>query len=240
MKKIYPRFIIVGIFAVAMGLLEAIVVVYLRKIYYPDGFSFPLALIDPGTLTIELVREIATIVMLVTVGLLAGRTMHEKFSWFLFTFGVWDIIYYAGLKIFLDWPESLLTWDILFLIPVTWIGPVLAPLICSVTMILFAVLVINLCRKSKEEVRFGRYIWALIISGAVLIFISFIQDFTGILIREGFFTGGGEMTNAKIIDFSTSFVPGKFNWWLFILGEAVILWAIFRIYLIYIRHKNLF
>ena len=240
MKKIYPRFIIVGIFAVAMGLLEAIVVVYLRKIYYPDGFSFPLAMIDPGTLTIELVREIATIVMLVTVGLLAGRTMHEKFAWFLFTFGVWDIIYYAGLKIFLDWPESLLTWDVLFLIPITWIGPVLAPVICSLTMILFAVLVICLCRRSEEEVRFGRLTWTFIIAGAVLIFISFIQDFTGILIHEGFFTESSGLTNQKIIDTSTSFVPTRFNWWLFITGEAAILWGIIRIYLINFRNKKIF
>ena len=29
------------IFAVSMGFLEAIVVVYIRELYYPDGFRFP-------------------------------------------------------------------------------------------------------------------------------------------------------------------------------------------------------
>lgn len=127
---------IVLFFAIAMGFLEAIVVVYVRELYYPEGFRFPLKLIPPRIFSIELVRELTTLIMLAGIGLLAGKTKSGKFAWFLVNFGIWDITYYLALKIFLDWPESLHTWDILFLIPVTWIGPVLAPVICSVTMIL--------------------------------------------------------------------------------------------------------
>jgi hypothetical protein len=32
-----------AVFSMAMGYLESAVVVYLRKLYYPDGFKFPLA-----------------------------------------------------------------------------------------------------------------------------------------------------------------------------------------------------
>ena len=38
------------LYAVAMGYLEAAVVVYLRAIYYPEGFSFPLKPMDAGIL----------------------------------------------------------------------------------------------------------------------------------------------------------------------------------------------
>ncbi|NOX85927.1 MAG: hypothetical protein GXO86_08180 [Chlorobi bacterium] len=231
MKTEYQKFMIVGLFAVAMGFLEAIVVVYLREIYYPDGFSFPLTPIEPRIYGIELVRELSTLVMLITVGLLAGRTKHEKFAWFLYTFGVWDITYYIGLKFFLDWPASLLTWDILFLIPVTWVGPVLAPVICSATMILFTVVIVHLCRQLKTGIRIGRISWLLIILGAVFIFISFIQDYTALLIREGFFSGEQEWTSRNLESITLTFIPEKFNWWLFGLGEATILWAIFRVFL---------
>ncbi len=231
MRQDQRQFLLVGIFAVAMGFLEAIVVVYLREIYYPDGFSFPLTPIEPKIYVIELVRELSTLVMLVTVGLLAGRTKHEKFAWFLYTFGVWDIIYYIGLKLFLGWPESLLTWDILFLIPVTWVGPVLAPVICSVTMIIYTVVIVKLSRELETGLVIGRIFWLLITLGAVLIFISFIQDYTALLIREGFFSGQQEWTSRNLENITLTFIPEKFNWWLFGLGEAAIFWAIVRIYL---------
>ena len=128
------------IFAVAMGFLEAIVVVYVRELYYPEGFTFPLKALPANLVTIELIRELCTFLMLGSVAWLSGKTLLRRLSAFLFTFGVWDIIYYAALKLFLDWPESLLTWDILFLIPITWVGPVLAPIICSVVMIFMAML----------------------------------------------------------------------------------------------------
>ena len=60
--------------------------------------------------------------MLATVGSAAGRTAVGKFAFFLFLFGVWDIFYYIWLKVFLHWPASLLTWDVLFLIPVPWVA----------------------------------------------------------------------------------------------------------------------
>src|SRR5882724_9621043 len=131
-------------YAVAMAYLESAIVVYLRRLYYPQGlsfpltiadieglrylmahqsvFDFPLAIIDTPTLLLELGREAATMVMLATVGIAAGRTKVGKFAYFLLLFGVWDIWYYIWLKVFLGWPASLLTWDVLFLIPVPWVG----------------------------------------------------------------------------------------------------------------------
>jgi len=136
--KIHRTFVLLGIFGIAMGFLEAIVVVYLRQIYYPQGFDFPLNPLSSKTLSVEWLREIATIIMLVTIGVIAGKNHLQKLSYFLYSFATWDIFYYVGLKLLLNWPPSFLTWDILFLIPVAWIGPVLAPITCSLTMILLA------------------------------------------------------------------------------------------------------
>src|SRR4030065_1101828 len=137
-NKIKTKVFFLIIFGIAMGFLEAAVVVYLRQIYYPEGFAFPLKAMALGELSIEYLREISTIVMLFSIGIIAGRYFYDRFAYFLFCFGIWDIFYYVWLKILLNWPSSLLTWDILFLIPVVWAGPVLAPIICATTMIIFS------------------------------------------------------------------------------------------------------
>ena len=168
---------ILTVFSIAMGFLEAIVVVYLRLLYYPDGFSFPFVLLPNDQIIIEWVREIATIAMLASVGIIVGKNKMQQFLYFLFTFAVWDILYYLGLKVFLDWPESLFTWDILFLIPIPWIGPVLAPVICALVMIIFAVSTIPLQEKGYHLAIKLRE-WALILQGVC---------FNNFLIHHGFF-----------------------------------------------------
>jgi len=128
-----PRLIV--LFGVAMGFLEAAVVIYLRLLYYPGGFDFPLVRLPDLVVVIELGREAATIVMLWAVAALTGKTGVARFAWFAILFGIWDLVYYLALKLVLGWPASLLTWDVLFLIPFVWTGPVLAPVLISIGLI---------------------------------------------------------------------------------------------------------
>lgn len=228
MRPYFEKIVIVGVFAVAMGFLEAVVVVYLRQIYYPGGFSFPLSPIEPKILNIELIRELTTLVILLCTGLLAGRSKNEKFAWFLFAFGIWDIIYYVGLKLFLGWPASLFTWDILFLIPVTWIGPVLAPVICALTMIFFSFVVFHYTARD-QQVRIDKLSWLLIVVGALIIFISFTEDYTTLMIRSGYFGHEGKLSVSGLNSIFYSFVPEKFNWWLFAVGELFIIGGTIKI-----------
>src|SRR5688572_22491045 len=137
------RLLFMTFFGIAMGFLEAAVVVYLRLLYYPDGFDFPLIQLPWSVAVVELAREGATLVMLASVAILAGRTNWERFAWFAYLFGVWDIIYYVGLKMMLNWPDSLFTWDILFLLPLIWVGPVLAPLLISAALVTAALVVLH-------------------------------------------------------------------------------------------------
>lgn len=143
--------ILVTLFAIAMGYVEAAVVVYLRALYYPDGFPIPIRLgrlpirftripefedrMPQSMLRTEIGREAATIVMLVSLAWLVGNSLVQGLGVFLLTFGVWDICYYIFLKRLIRWPESLKTLDVLFLIPVPWIGPVWLPVTVSTVMI---------------------------------------------------------------------------------------------------------
>ena len=125
----------VCLFAIAFALVESAVVVYLRALYYPGGFAFPLKPMSDTHRIVELARESATIIMLVAVGAVNGTDTWEQFGYFMIAFGVWDIFYYCWLKVFLNWPRSILDPDILFLLPLPWIGPVLVPVLVSLLMI---------------------------------------------------------------------------------------------------------
>lgn len=215
----------IGIFGIAFGFLEAIVVIYLRQMYYPGGFDFPMIWASLELFRIELIRELSTLIMLLSVGILAGRNGIQRFAWFLYAFAVWDLFYYIALKVLIDWPPSLLTWDLLFLIPIAWDGPVLAPVICSLTMIGFTLTVVELDRKGLPVVIRIRE-WVLIGSGALIIWIAFIWDYSTILLRNGFFSVFPITEDNPIIVEMLQFVPIRFNWGFFLMGELLIILTI--------------
>jgi hypothetical protein len=142
LKAMLKRFCIVVVFGIALAYIEAAVVVYLRTIFHPAGFTFPLTEfgISPlwkRLLLIETGREAATLVLIFT----ASR-LRQRFAFFLTIFAVWDIFYYIWLKVLLDWPSSVMDWDILFLIPTAWAGPVMAPILISFTLLIFAIIIL--------------------------------------------------------------------------------------------------
>jgi hypothetical protein len=135
---------LLAIFGIAMAHVEGVVVVYLRKALGVNNVNSNRALLDAipkPMLTIEKTREIATIVMLTAVAWLAGSTMPERGIFFLWTFAFWDLFYYVSLYVLIQWPPSLRTMDVLFLIPVPWIAPVWFPIgVSTATIIVIAVL----------------------------------------------------------------------------------------------------
>lgn len=163
------------VFSIAMALVEAAVVAYLRALYYPEGFAFPLELITARHFIVELGREAATIFMLLSVAALSGKRFWEKFAYFVICFGFWDIFYYLWLKLALGWPSSLLDWDILFLIPLPWIGPVIATVSIAIMMILAGLLIIALYKRGYDF-RPSFLTWVLTIIGTLTILYSFMRD----------------------------------------------------------------
>ena len=163
-------------YAIAMAYLEAAVVVYLRALYYPQGFAFPVSPMPPDMAAIEIGREAATLVMLLGIAMLAGTTRRERFLAFCISFGIWDIFYYVWLRLLLGWPPSLLTWDILFLIPVPWIGPVLAPVIVSIVLVTAGLIFLRSAQRGRP-IAFPLPYQALVLAGALLVLASFTLDF---------------------------------------------------------------
>ncbi|HNX66643.1 MAG TPA: hypothetical protein PKH02_07155 [Bacteroidales bacterium] len=215
--------LIAAVFAAAMGILEAIVAYYLRLLYYPVGFSFPLATMPDEVLSAEMVREAATLVMLISVAFLTGKDKISRFVLFLFMFGIWDILYYLGLKVIVGWPGSLTTWDLLFLIPVPWVAPVLAPVICSLFFIMTGVVVMSFQQKGWNVSLCLRE-WALLLSGLVLILYTFLADFCRILFAQANDAGG---SSRNISDLIEHYTPEKYRWGVFIIGAAMLFVSLF-------------
>ena len=221
MKKI----VLLGIFSAAMAFVEATVVYYLRKLYYPENVMFPINIsaIPSEILAIEWVREACTIIMLLVVAILIGKKFQDKFAYFIYCFAVWDIFYYIWLKIILGWPQSLLTWDILFLIPVTWISPVLAPILVSCTMIALALIIIKYL---PFKINFWE--WLLLIASATFLYISFVWDFSLLILKEGFLVRFSGLTlSPTLLNSISGFTPTTYHWDIFILAEILACVAIF-------------
>ena len=169
-----------SLFGITMGYFEAALVVYLRALYYPEGFTFPLQIPTDFIIAVEAGREAASIIMLLSVAFLAGKKFWERFAYFILTFGIWDILYYVWLKALLSWPSSALEWDVLFLIPLPWIGPVIAPVSIAVLMIVFGIMMVRADRKGRA---FTPTLTAYLlgIAGTVLVLYSFVYDLNATL-----------------------------------------------------------
>jgi len=212
-----------------MGFLEAAVVIYLREIIYPEGFSFPLNPFPPDIILTEILREAATIVMLLYIGYISGKRFSERFAWFIYCFAVWDIFYYVFLKVLIGWPESLLTWDILFLIPVQWTAPVLAPLITSLSMITLTCVII--CYSKERLIRISLREWGGLITGAIILFLSFIWDYLSFMLKhfrvsEIIFSQDKD----NIVGMFLTYIPERFPWFMFLSGQIIIIIIIILIW----------
>jgi hypothetical protein len=167
------RWAIVVAFAIAMAWLEAATVFYIRALVDRIEPYQPNPLPVNGALgAVELWREAATLVMIATVGLLAGRTWRRRAGYAALAFGVWDIFYYVFLRVITGWPRTLLDWDILFLMPLPWWGPVLAPVCISLVMIVWGTLV----TQSADRTADARWTWALACAGILLALAVFMID----------------------------------------------------------------
>jgi len=133
------RFFWLAMFGIAMAHAEGVVVVYLRKVFGLLDADYNVEIIKKFSkrfVRIEKTREVATIVMLVSLAFVVGVDWLDKLIVFLWTFAFWDLFYYVSLYVLIKWPPSLSTIDVLFLIPRPWIAPVWFPVGVSLLTIL--------------------------------------------------------------------------------------------------------
>lgn len=167
----------------AFAYIEAAIVIYLRHIYYPEGFHFPLRRHYDYVLTVEVIRELATLVILITLSLLFSKKFWSGFGYFLYMFGLWDIFFYIWLKAAINWPPSIFEWDVLFLLPMPWLGPVIAPVSLSVIMIVIGMLILRLFEKGYDFK--PRLIhWVPVLLGCGFILYSFMNDWDAMFFEK--------------------------------------------------------
>ncbi len=208
------RLLWISFFAVAMAYVESAVVVYLRHLYgitdlLRDAPTRP----DPLT-PIELGREIATLAMLFAVGALAGRTSAARWGLFLYAWGLWDIAYYLWLWVFIGWPTSPWDWDLLFLIPLPWWGPVWAPVLAAALMMVVGA---RMARRSEAG-------WSIGIDGlsaGVGVLGALIALYTVMAPALHALPGGLEAIGGAR--------PTAFPWWLYLIGWGLVAFAGWRV-----------
>lgn len=197
----------VALFAIAFAWVEAAIVLYLRTMvnrlepYQPN----PLPLLE-SLAWVEVVREAATMIMLAAVGFIAGRDRVSRLGYGLIAFGIWDIFYYVFLIPMTGWPNSVLDWDILFLIPLPWWGPVLAPTLVALLMILWGTLVTQVPRARSAGLG-GGWVLAATAVGIVLALYVFMADAIRVAPQ-------GEKALREML-------PMRFHWPLFIVALAL-------------------
>jgi hypothetical protein len=201
------RWLLVVVFAVGMAWVEAASVYYLRVVVdrVEPYQANPLPM--HGVLApVELVREAATLLMLLTIGMLAGRVWRTRLAYTLIAFGVWDIFYYVFLKVICDWPKSVFDWDILFLLPLPWWGPVLAPVCIALLMIAWGTLVTQRAATDPGTAatplvrRFNRI-------GVALALYLFMADSLRAVLQG--------------LDVTSTVLPQAFNWPVFVVALAL-------------------
>jgi hypothetical protein len=201
MTRVMRKLWWVSAYAVAMAYLEAAVVVYLRALLHIDLTHVSLG----HYFNIELGREAATIVMLVAVGWVAGRELQDRLAYGAFAFGLWDIWYYIWLAVLVGWPETLFDWDILFLIPLRWWGPVLSPVLIALLLCIIGIFVIVRTER-RDKVEFTNVRLVALALGGLLALYVFMADAIGALVRGNVGWDGR---------------PSAFNWPRFLLAMAL-------------------
>jgi hypothetical protein len=213
-NPIRNKFCIVGIYSIAMAWVEAAVVFDLRVMINRLVPFQPDPLPNFGSLGLaEGIREAATLIMLIAIGLLAGETWKTRLGFSAVAFGIWDIAYYLFLIPLTGWPRSLLDWDILFLLPLPWWGPVIAPISISCLLIFSGGCIVYFQRKGTIT-RFSPISLWIGAAGTILVLLSFL------------------MNSLRLIGFGMETIrhslPMDFPWIVFLLGYVCLAYPVAR------------
>lgn len=202
-------------FAVAMAFVEAAVVVYLREIVGGEPL-FPMRQIPPRLLSLEIGRETATILMLASVAWLSFGGEMRRMGAFLLLFAVWDVFYYVWLRVTIGWPAGIFGWDVLFLIPFPWVGPIWSVLLICAGMLVFGALFLG----AAEEAPFtpGLWGWLTGLAGAGAVIATYILEWRKI----GY--GTGVPSDFSELPFFAGLVLLALSGWITWRKVPVILW----------------
>lgn len=196
-----------------MAYLESSVVIYLRRLYGITDYAMGTPKFELFIAAIEVGRELSTLIMLLAIGWATGYTLQSRLSYSLIVFGVWDIFYYFWLWVLIRWPSSIFETDLLFLIPLPWWGPVIAPVLVAILMVMGGISAILLEDKGGN-IRISVFDWAIFLTGVLILLYSFMEDAISIM-PSGV---------ATIVQLN----PTSFNWTIYILGLVITGYVVFH------------
>ncbi len=202
-------------YAVAMGYVEAALVIYLREMLFGNALQlFPLRALDPHLAIIEITREAMTIIMLAAVAYLAGKNRFDRVMYFIYSFAIWDIFYYVVLKAAVGWPPSIFTFDVLFLIPVMWVGPVITPVMIALLLAFTSAVLVKIHSKVPDlRIKPGNI--SVFAAGCIVVLYSFTSQVFHILYLSG----------SKGLE---DYTPKTFDWLIFWIGYITMCAAVFK------------
>jgi len=213
MNRAYSKIFWVSAFSIAMAFLEAAVVVYLRRVYGITDLILQVPPFDAQIAAIEVGRELATLVMLLSIGWIAGETFQSRAGFAFITFGLWDIFYYIWLWVFIGWPQSILEPDLLFLIPLPWWGPVLSPVLIALLMVTGGIIAVIKTEK-RQALHIDAWFWVCLISGVLILLYTFMADALMVFPADA-----STLSGLK---------PSQFNWPVYFLGFGLGVIALWR------------
>lgn len=202
------NYILLWVFGVAFGYLEAAVVIYLRRILNAGSdvlFPVQAALSAPENLivAVEVNRELATLVLLLIPAVLFTQRNFLRFLAYAVVFGIWDLAYYGFLWLLVGWPPGWMTYDVLFLVPTLWVAPVLCPALLAGTMVLMGSWLLFQTEKRPIRPPSATH-WVVALAGAGVVLFSFMGE-------AEYYRGGG--------------LPPRFAWDFFVGGYGLALLA---------------
>ncbi|MEL7644838.1 MAG: hypothetical protein AAGU04_01040 [Anaerolineaceae bacterium] len=213
MNRSVNKIVWVSVLSIAMAYLEAAVVVYLRRVYGITDLILQVPPFDEQIALIELGRELATLVMLLSIGWIAGKTFQSRVGFAFIAFGLWDIFYYIWLRVFIGWPQSLLDPDLLFLIPLPWWGPVLSPVLIALLMVIGGTIAV-LRTEGNETLNLHSWFWPCLITGVLIMLFTFMSDAIKALPAN--------------ISSLNSIKPSPFNWPVYLIGFGLVVAALWQ------------
>jgi len=211
----FRKIIWVLIFAIAMAYVESAVVVYLRRVFGITNYTFGIPPFDITISVIETGREIATLAMIMTVGWAVGKSFQDRLGFASLIFGIWDIFYYFWLWIFVKWPSSLFDIDLLFLLPLPWWGPVAAPVMIALLMIICGILAI-VYKEKYQKLRLSMSWLSIAILSLTILLYSFMRDALAML-------------PAKLEELS-QIQPSPFKWGIYLIGYLMLCVVLFNLF----------
>jgi hypothetical protein len=212
-NRLVYKVIWVSVFSIAMAYLEAAVVVYLRRIYGITDSMLQVPPFDGQIAMIEVGRELATLVMLLSIGWIAGKNLQSRIGFAIIAFGLWDIFYYIWLRVLIGWPQSMLEPDLLFLIPLPWWGPVLSPVLIALFMVTGGILAV-IKTENNKPLHFDSWVWVCLITGVLILLFTFMAD-----ALEALPADAATLSSLK---------PSPFNWPVYLLGLVLVVIALWK------------